>query len=282
LVTEASKPQLEDSLRQFHAKISNDLRPQGAQLKLPPFSSRAIRPIGTIHFTLGVMSLMSEERVDAAINLLKTLDLSSMLLESLADQSSKEGAPSAEIVQPLMISLSSLVSMHDPKQTSILYATPKDPTERLYSLCSKLRSLFENEGYVVPENRPLKLHATIVNTVYAKTGGNNRPPRVKPKPDSSTIAENAIDGETESTKDSTDGADSRKDDGSGGHGPNARGSARFDATALIEEFEDSTWAKDFRLEKLAICRMGAKKITGPNGSIIGEEYEEVASIPMPM
>lgn len=39
------------------------------------------------------------------------------------------------------------------------------------------------------------------------------------------------------------------------------------------------WAKDFPIEKLAICKMGAKKIIGGNEEIVGEEYEETASIP---
>jgi activating signal cointegrator complex subunit 1 len=121
--------------------------------------------------------------------------------------------------------------MHSPKSTSILYAGPQDPSGSLLPICSKLRSLFEDAGYLVSDDRPLKLHATIVNTIYAK-------------------------------------AEHR-----GG------GNVRFDAEALLGKWKDFIWVQDFAIEKLAICKMGAKKITNENGEIVGEEYEEVASIP---
>jgi activating signal cointegrator complex subunit 1 len=131
----------------------------------------------------------------------------------------------------ISISLTSLHSMHTPKSTSILYAGPQDPTNRLYQNCVVLQKLFQEKGYLVPDDRTLKLHATIVNTIYAKSGSR------------------------------------------GG------GIPRFDAETLLEEWKDFTWAKDFQIEKLAICKMGAKKVMDAKGEIMGEEYEEVASIP---
>jgi len=131
----------------------------------------------------------------------------------------------------LSISLTSLHSMHYPKITSVLYASPQDPTDRLLPLCEKLRSLFQKEGYLVPDDRPLKLHATIVNTIHAKSG--------------------------------------------------ARGSLvpRFDAEPLLEAWKDFVWATDVPLERVAICKMGAKKVLNEEGAVVGEEYEEIASIP---
>lgn len=81
----------------------------------------------------------------------------------------------------------------------------------------------------MPDDRPLKLHATLVNTIYAKAYH--------------------------------------------------RWGVKFNAEGLIEEWKDFVWAKDFPIEKLAICKMGAKKITGAKGEILGQEYEEIASIP---
>jgi activating signal cointegrator complex subunit 1 len=279
LVTEISKPQFTTSIRQFQELVSNGSAPQGALVRPPLFSPKAVRPIGTIHFTLGVMSLLSEEKVDAAIELLKSLDLNSILLECLQDQNPEHEAPPGDKAEPLVLSLTSLVSMHAPNQTSVLYAIPQDSTERLYALCTKLRSLFETEGHLNHDDRPLKLHATIVNTIYAKTGGRGRPPRPKSESGPSKIVGTVADLSMNEGTGSI--AEPLHVDTSAGHGPNARGSHRFDATALIEECKEFTWASDFRIEKLAICKMGAKKIIGPNGGIIGEEYEEVASIPMP-
>ena len=85
-----------------------------------------------------------------------------------------------------------------------------------------------------PDDRPLKLHATIVNTIYAKSGGRL-----------------------------------------------GQGLLRFDATEFVERFKDSVWAEDIRIEKIAICKMGAKKLFTPDGKIVGEEYEMVASVDLP-
>jgi activating signal cointegrator complex subunit 1 len=280
LVTEISKPQLEDSLRHFQEHVTNGLASRGTQVKPPPFSSKAIRPTGTIHLTLGVMSLLSEERLEAAIGLLKSLDLAGLIHDSVQKGFIEEGSEATD-AKPLIISLSSLVSMHAPQQTSILYATPEDPTERLYPFCTKLRSIFEAESYLTPDDRPLKLHATIVNTIYAKAGGRGRPPRSKPQSGPPKVPESTTNEAPSSPIQGTDEIEASTLDTSVGHGTNARGSLRFDATALMTDFEKFIWAKDFRIENLAICKMGAKKITGPNGGIIGEEYEMVASIPLP-
>lgn len=42
----------------------------------------------------------------------------------------------------------------------------------------------------------------------------------------------------------------------------------FDATEILERYEDQVWAEDIPLEKVAICRMGAKKVV-----VDGEEDE---------
>jgi len=89
-------------------------------------------------------------------------------------------------------------------------------------------AVFKEKGYIT-ENRPLKLHATVYNTVYA---GKDRSGRKH----------------------------------------------QIDATELIEVYHDFIWAKDVGIAKIAICKMGAKKEYDERGSIIGEKYEEVASI----
>lgn len=121
--------------------------------------------------------------------------------------------------------------MHAPKKTSILYAGAQDLSGRLVPMCVLLQKVFQEQGYLISDDRPLKLHATIVNTIYAKA-------RHK-----------------------------------GG------GKLLIDAGTLLEELKGVIWAKDFRIEKLAICKMGAKEITNEFGKVVGQEYEEVASIP---
>ncbi|QDS73927.1 hypothetical protein FKW77_007738 [Venturia effusa] len=229
LVTEKSKPQLEASLSRFRKTLSakfldglpaDDATPrafgQGPRVPLVPPS--AIRPVGTIHFTLGVMSLETNERVQEAADFLRGLDLKSMI------------ETNSRANDPLIISLTSLRSMHAPQSTSVLYAGPGEDSDDLIQIASVLRSTFTEQGYLIPDERPLKLHATIVNTIYAKSGNKK-------------IA-----------------------------------NLKINAEGLLDEWKDFVWAKDFTIEKLAICKMGAKKITDADGEIIGEEYEEMASI----
>ncbi|KAE9964195.1 hypothetical protein BLS_008563 [Venturia inaequalis] len=228
LVTEISKPQLEASLFQFQESLStkfadglpavNDAPRKLGQaprtLLIPP---RAIRPVGTIHFTLGVMSLETGSRVQEAVEFLKGLDVKTMVEESLRKNDLSN------------ISLTSLHCMHEPESTSVLYAGPGEDSNGLFQTAVSIQDLFIKQGYLIPDDRPFKLHATIVNTIYSNTYQKRSP--------------------------------------------------RFNAEGLLNEWKDFLWAKDFPIEKVALCEMGAKKIRDANGEIVGEEYEEIASIP---
>ena len=261
LITQHSKPQLQLSLPKFAATA----------IEKYGISPKAIRPLGTIHLTLGVMQLTTEEQVEAAIAFLRALDLAQMLeavsqrgivhpnitepsdvaatnhvsSNTNAKLSIKEAAiakapASDDSPRPLRVSMCGLESMHAPSKTSILYTSPTDSTARLYAFAESLRDAFLSEHLLVSDNRPLLLHATIVNTLYAKTKG-----RAK-------------------------GA---------GHGTDNRGVGKLDATALLEEFKYFEWASDFRIERVSICQMGAKKEI-VDGVVVNEEYVEVASVPI--
>ena len=64
-----------------------------------------------------------------------------------------------------------------------------------------------------------------------------------------------------------------------GHGPNANAPLKIDARALLHKYENFVWAEDLILDRIAICEMGAKKQM-ENGEVVGEEYTEVASVPL--
>lgn len=221
------------------------------------------------------MQLATDEQVEAATAFLRSLDIVEMLKkaaalrqpmplpeatkppENPAIPASLLGASSGEesitsvapsTVQdydppppPLIISLSGLESMHAPEKTSNLYTIPKDPTSRLSTFAISLRDAFTDANLLVPDKRPLLLHATVLNTLYAKSRGR-----------------------TKAT----------------GHGKDKRGVEKLDATALLEEFREFEWAKDFRIEKISICQMGAKKEV-VDGVVANEEYAEVASAQLP-
>lgn len=55
----------------------------------------------------------------------------------------------------------------------------------------------------------------------------------------------------------------------------SRAPLRFNARGLLERFEGFVWAEGLRVDKVAICRMGARKVLDEGGAVVGEEYEEV-------
>jgi activating signal cointegrator complex subunit 1 len=236
LITPVSRPQLQRSITNFRDKCSG-VRTSDLPDGIP---DQAIRPLGTLHLTLGVMSLLNEERVQSALKVLNELNLRDLLSTTVP---ASENLERKDVLEPpqLDITLRGLTSMHSKVKTSCLYTAPFDPTGRLYSFCLKLRDIFTAANIIVPENtgRPLLLHATILNTVYAP-GGRGR--------------------------------------GNGhGHGKN-RAKLTIDATELLEDYEDFEWMKDVRIEKVAICRMGAKKGDGDTGE---ESYVVEGEVNMP-
>jgi activating signal cointegrator complex subunit 1 len=251
LVTSTSRPQLQKSLDAFRTDTKDDRTPENPR----GIPERAIRPVGTIHLTLGVMSLLTPERVDGALALLRSLDTSSLLSPPPAkvaaaapDKSEKQMENSkhktGEKQNPLQITLRGLNSMHDPAKTSILYTAPSLPSDQLYAFCNRLKDAFAE--FLVQENRPLLLHATILNTVYVP------------------------------------GVRDRSGGQGAGHGKN-KAKMTIDARGLLERYTEFVWMEDVRLEKLAICRMGARRVKDAEGRETGEEeyvVEGEAELPL--
>lgn len=115
-------------------------------------STSAVRPVATLHLTLGVMSLPSPALLQRAISFLETgIDYARLL------------GPT-----PLTVSLRGLETMGSRRNTSVLYAIPRDRSERLKGFAEAVRAAFEAEGLVQRDGREMKLHATVVNTVYSR------------------------------------------------------------------------------------------------------------------
>lgn len=82
LVNSVSLPQLETSLASFKASIPPAFpseSEQGEQQQSALIPDAAIRPIGTLHLTLGVMSLPTPERLEEALQFFHSLDLAALL-----------------------------------------------------------------------------------------------------------------------------------------------------------------------------------------------------------
>ncbi|KAJ5772977.1 hypothetical protein N7457_007873 [Penicillium paradoxum] len=163
LVNTASIPQLESSLATF--KTAHLLRPgltpqqtskehaDTSRLCLP---GKAFRPLGTLHLTLGVMSLPSKERLNQAIAFFQSLDLAAMIreVEQVSTPAQEENA--SHQPSPFTISLESLHALPRPKSATVLHASPIDPTGRLLPFCVKLRDKFIEAGFIQnePETKP--------------------------------------------------------------------------------------------------------------------------------
>ncbi|KAJ5221429.1 uncharacterized protein N7469_010316 [Penicillium citrinum] len=177
LVNEASLPQLEASLAAFKEDYPPvpvaDLSPtrdgmvQQAKSR-PLIPDGAVRPLGTLHLTLGVMSLPKKERLEEAIAFFRSIDLPALMREAdrvagklRNNQSSSKHDRMHTPFHPcsqnnissdsFMISLESLHALPRAKSATVLHASPVDPTGRLYPFCIMLRDKFIEAGFIQPE-----------------------------------------------------------------------------------------------------------------------------------
>ena len=235
LLTPTSIPQLHSSLTAFREKVTTtrtNENPDG-------IPGKAVRPLGTLHLTLGVMSLTTPERVQNALEILKGLDLRALLtsadVPALQDDSTTKSFQ--EVDPGLRITLQGIESMHNCTSTSVLFAPPI-ASPQLTAFCQSLKQAFIDAELMVPDTRPLLLHATILSTIYV--------PGVRGK-------------------------------GKGGHGKH-KARLTINAEEILQDYEDYVWMRDVKIEKVAICKMGAQKV---EDEMLGEEYVVEDSVQMP-
>ncbi|KAL2265696.1 hypothetical protein VTJ83DRAFT_6796 [Remersonia thermophila] len=266
----------------------------------------AVRPVGTLHLTLGVMGFgegparataaeasggggraegrrggegeeslhpgrgqpageeSGRERLERAKELLRGLSLAGIWRSVVANGSSNATSPlnSKARSQPAnrpttatkttaaddrpRITLRGLASMQPAGRAAVLYAPPADPTGTLQAFCEKLRGAFVEAGLMMDEGRPLLLHATLVNTIYVRGGQRGGGGR------------------------GGGGGGGRGRGGRGGWGGGRKGERLvLDARDILDRYEDHVWLEDAVVEKVAICKMGAKKVV-----VDGEEDAE--------
>ncbi|KAB5585847.1 kinase A anchor protein [Coniochaeta sp. 2T2.1] len=254
LVTPSSRPQLSQSVLSFAPDVAAETAETASVIP-----QSAIRPVGTLHLTLGVCSFPKNEGLEAAKDLLRSLKPREILAGVRREAAARTTTtlpgenppkpPEGEVKEeeetepPLKITLRGLASMQTPQKTSVLYARPVDDRGVLQTFCEKLRGVFIDAGLMQEENRPLLLHATVLNTIYVK----NPPP-----------------GESE-----------------GGRGNKRKRGRRgekqaFDARGLIDRYEDHVWMRDCPVGRIELCKMGAKKIDVDG--VEDEVYEAVAEV----
>lgn len=279
LVTESSRPLLQTRLQD----LKRDLQRDG----LVP--TKAVRPVGTLHLTLGVMSLDADSLEQASI-FLHDLDLYRLLRDvshrKLAEKAAEEGAISENLIaanmpdtDALSVDLENLIPMQAAHNTSILYAEPKDVSARLFPFALAIKERFEEKGFLNKDNRPLKLHATILNTIYAKPEGKGRNRDVKNAAQNSSKDVPQHRNNQSATGNDESGSETEQKERMQGHGPEAKSWVRFDASKLIERYKGFVWAQNIRVDRVQICEMGAKKIWSGgkegDGEILDQQYQVV-------
>lgn len=220
LVTPTSRPELSASLASFKRETAS------ANERCFRIPDGAVRPLGTLHLTLGVMSLR-DEKLEEAVGLLRGLRMGEILREVRREEAERArvaarlvGGPEEEVVaeEGMSVSLRGLHSMQKASQATVLYAPPVDARGHLRPFCEKLRAEFLEAGLMVDDNRPLLLHATIVNTVYVRGRGRGKGRKLT-----------------------------------------------LDAGSLLDRYEDYVWLEKFAVDRVAICKMGAKEVPGEDG-----------------
>ncbi|KAI1944930.1 hypothetical protein LOZ57_004603 [Ophidiomyces ophidiicola] len=161
LVNQSSATQLASSLNEFKSKIplisppaASRAEASGHVVRVPLVPDDAIRPLGTLHLTLGVMSLGTRERLEEALGFLQSLDINGLLREVETEMVYTEDSGRASIIAsdtpslPLTVDLTSLKALPNTRSTTILHAHPLDTTSRLYPLGVKLRNKFIEAGFM--------------------------------------------------------------------------------------------------------------------------------------
>lgn len=198
LVNSTSMSQLENSISAFKtahvsdpetSKFNDQTNP--SRLGLP---SKAFRPLGTLHLTLGVMSLHTKERLEQAFSLLQSLDLAGLMDEAErvathsphnGDQSkpphtSQESKTEMASTSPLSfnISLETLHALPRAKSATVLHASPIDPTGRLHPFCVMLRDKFIEAGLIQTEadKKPTEENSSNESTQRAPQTSQPTPP----------------------------------------------------------------------------------------------------------
>lgn len=124
------------------------------------------------------------------------------------------------------------------------------------------------------KNKPLPsllLHATVLNTVYL--------PKDRPSTSwSGNTINNTTTANSESNNSNNRGGGrgrggARGSGGRGGHGRRNAQRVKLDARQLMEQFADALWMEDVRIDKLTLCRMGARRVGGVERYIVEEGVE---------
>ncbi|BGP28094.1 hypothetical protein JCM10295v2_007081 [Rhodotorula toruloides] len=205
----------------------------------PEVPRKALRPIGTLHLTLGVLHLENDEQFERAKRWLEE-ELNVKELLGWAGEAARlrrgevKGDQKADVasIEPLVINLRSLKPMkgQPARSAAVLYLSPHDPTERLKTFAQSLRDAAVESGTMReehdPKRRKVLLHATVVNTRHSSPG-------IREK--------------------------------------------RYDFTSTIEQCRETEWAANVPIDGVALCKMGARPTENGDAEYTVVAWRELAA-----
>jgi activating signal cointegrator complex subunit 1 len=274
----------DDSPNEAHASSSRPPVISGITPRNPTrLPAKAIRPADTLHLTIATLHHSQLEKAAAVLSI---LDLESLLqAAAVAASAVVESAKcQASAPEPLCVSLDQVKSMNtrDPRQSAVVYAAPLDKSGRLQLFCESIRDIFNEKLACLPDQRPLLLHATLINTRYLtatdfyKAGGIKASipfqsnDKDKAKEDSDKVNPGS---DAEIKQESTEKLKSNRP-------PIQRRKKKarllYDATNVLNYYSSQTFTRPdqaWRVENVAICKMGATKYYDNSGKFIKEAYE---------
>ncbi|CCM05511.1 uncharacterized protein FIBRA_07734 [Fibroporia radiculosa] len=174
MISQGHHAALRDTMSRFTGALL------AADPPIPGLDQSIVIPARRLHFTLGVMSLdidgattsnvqgTSLRTLGAALSLLQ--EIRPRVMEMLGKERLRVGLNCMDIMKP---------ERHDLDRAHVMWVGPGqhgDEAARLKRVAEFVNKAFKERGLVVEENRPLKLHCTVLNTVYRKPRGKGRLP----------------------------------------------------------------------------------------------------------
>ncbi|KAI8986312.1 kinase A anchor protein [Trametes punicea] len=151
---------------------------------IPGLDRTIVIPPRRLHFTLGVMSLDRDRDTPAVADApqtkkpRRTLEAAQRVLEELRPKI-------VEMLgqERLRVTLDSMDIMKpergDQERAHVMWVGPSldgESGKKLKAVADVIMKAFNDAGLLVDEKRPLKLHCTVLNTVYRKPRGKGRTP----------------------------------------------------------------------------------------------------------
>ena len=248
LATSTSRPMISDAYRKIiHDPASSNI--PKLYFKYPE----------QLHVNLGNLRLDTPQRLDRALTLLRSLDIPSILHDTFYSSASYTRSTTKTISSLNSILDVSLEGIYcDPrhqgnsKELFALYANVFGRSGLLPRVCVAIYKALSDADLVSQDPGPGLLSRNLLPSIFI----------------------GVVESKRVSTKVDRDNPYLLQ------MGIRKKRTAWFDATDLLNEYHDMTWAKQFRLEKLSIRKLGLQDIVR-DGNLISRGYIETGSVSLP-